>query len=83
VRSGGAERSDSAGLGDGAIGVGWCRVEERGAHALARGEREGTENGRRESKKKTSSAKYAKGTRGRAAERPSGLGGLGQLTGHG
>jgi hypothetical protein len=30
----------------------------------ARGETEGAENGRRESKKKTSSAKYAKGTCG-------------------
>jgi hypothetical protein len=67
VRSGGAKRPDAAGLSGSTIGVGRCGVEERAderGHASMRGEREGTENGRRESKKKTSSAKYAKGTRG-------------------
>jgi hypothetical protein len=48
----------------GMAGAGWRKELTSGAHASVRGEREGAENGRRESKKKTSSAKYDKGTRG-------------------
>jgi hypothetical protein len=47
-------------------GAGWTKELTSRAHASARGEREGAEDGRRESKKKTSSAKYAKGMRGLA-----------------
>jgi hypothetical protein len=67
VWSGGAERPDVTGLDGGTIGVGRRGVEERAnkwGPCVCEGEREGAENGRRESKKKTSSAKYAKGTRG-------------------
>jgi hypothetical protein len=70
----------------GLAGAGWKKELTSGAHASARGEREGTENEMRESKKKTSSVKYAKGMRGPRAERPSGLGGgvgLGWLAGQG
>jgi hypothetical protein len=76
-------RRDSAVAQLGSIGTGWRKELISGADASARGEREGAENGRRESKKKTSSAKYAKGTRGPSAERPSGLGGLGRPVGQG
>jgi hypothetical protein len=48
----------------GSAGVGWRKELTSGAHVSVKGEREGAENGRRESKKKMSSAKYAKGTRG-------------------
>jgi hypothetical protein len=48
----------------GSVGAGWKKELTSGAHVSARGEREGAENGRHESKKKTSSAKYAKGTCG-------------------
>jgi hypothetical protein len=67
MRSGGAERPDAAGLRvaqSGLAGAGWRKGLTSGAHASAMGEREGAKNGRRESKKKTSSAKYAKGTCG-------------------
>jgi hypothetical protein len=43
--------------------MGWLRELTGGAHASARGEREDTEDGRHESKKKTYSAEYAKGAR--------------------
>jgi hypothetical protein len=69
VRSGGPKRPDATGLGGGAIGVGRRGVDERADKQRPRvseGEREGAEDGRRESKKKTSSAKYAKGMRGLA-----------------
>jgi hypothetical protein len=58
------------GFGGGAtrVGAGWERELTSRAHALARGEREGAENGSCESKKRTYSVKYAKGARG-----PSGL----------
>jgi hypothetical protein len=46
-----------------------------GVHASARGEREGTDDGRRESKKKTYFYKYANGARG--------LSGLGRPVGFG
>jgi hypothetical protein len=49
-------------------GAGWERELTGRARALVRGEREGVEDGRRESKKKMYSMKYAKGARG-----PSGL----------
>jgi hypothetical protein len=55
---------DSAVAQSGSVGAGWKKELTSGAHALAREEREGAENGRCESKKKTSSAKYANGTRG-------------------
>jgi hypothetical protein len=44
--------------------VGWERELTGGAHASARREREGAEDGRHESKKKTYYVKYAKGARG-------------------
>jgi hypothetical protein len=67
VRSGSVERLDVAGLGGDATGVGRHGVEERAdkrGPCISEGERESTENGRRESKKKTSFAKYVKGMRG-------------------
>jgi hypothetical protein len=48
----------------GSAGTWWERELTRGAHASARGEREGTEDGRLESKKKMYSAKYTKGACG-------------------
>jgi hypothetical protein len=60
----GRRQRDSVVAQSGSVGVGWRKELTSGAHASARGEREGAENGRRESKKKTSSAKYAKGTSG-------------------
>jgi hypothetical protein len=61
MRSGDAERPDAAGLGGGATGVSRRGVEERAdkwGPCVSEGtEREGAENGRRESKKKTSSVK--------------------------
>jgi hypothetical protein len=60
----GRTRWDSAVAQLGSAGAGWRKELTSGAHALARGEREGAENGRHESRKKTSSVKYAKGTRG-------------------
>jgi hypothetical protein len=48
----------------GRLDAGWERELTGGAHASARGEREGTKDERRESKKKTYSVKYAKGERG-------------------
>jgi hypothetical protein len=65
----GRTRLDLAVAQSGSAGAGWRKELTSGAHASARGEREGAENGRCESKKKTSFAKYAKGTHG-----PSGLG---------
>jgi hypothetical protein len=44
--------------------VGWERELICGAHALARGEREGAEDRRRKSKKKMYSMRYAKGVSG-------------------
>jgi hypothetical protein len=61
---GGRTWRDSAAAQPGSAGVGWERELTGGAHASVRGEREGTEGGRRESKKKTYSVKYAKGARG-------------------
>jgi hypothetical protein len=55
---------DSVVAQSGSAGTGWRKELTSGAHVSARGEREGTENRSHESKKKTSSAKYAKGTRG-------------------
>jgi hypothetical protein len=60
----GRTRRDSAVAQSGSAGAGWRKELTSGAHASVRGEREGTKNGRRESKKKTSSTKYAKGMRG-------------------
>jgi hypothetical protein len=48
----------------GSTGAGWKKELTSGAHASARGERDSVENGRSELKKKTSFAKYTKGTRG-------------------
>jgi hypothetical protein len=48
----------------GLASMGWERYLIGGAHALARGEREDTEDGRHESKKKMYCAEYAKGARG-------------------
>jgi hypothetical protein len=56
--------ADSAVAQSGSAGARWRKELTSGAHASARGEREGAENGRHESKKKMSSAKYTKGTRG-------------------
>jgi hypothetical protein len=64
VTQGGRTRWDSAAVEPGSAGMGWERELTGGTHALVRGEREGAEDGRRESKKKTYSVKYAKGTRG-------------------
>jgi hypothetical protein len=63
----GRTRRDSTVAQPGSAGAGWKKELTRGAHASARGEREGVESWRHESKKKTSSAKYAKGTRGPSA----------------
>jgi hypothetical protein len=60
----GQTRRDSAVAQPGSAGAGWKKELTSGAHASACGEREGAENGRHESKKKMSSTKYAKGTRG-------------------
>jgi hypothetical protein len=60
----GRTQRDSVVAQSGSAGAGWRKELTSGAHASARGEREGVENGKRESKKKTSSAKYAKGMRG-------------------
>jgi hypothetical protein len=60
----GQTRRDSVEVAQpGSAGAGWKKELTSGTHASVRGEREGVENGRHESKKKTS-AKYAKGTRG-------------------
>jgi hypothetical protein len=48
----------------GSADAGWERELTGGADASARGEREGAEDRRRESKKKMYSAKYTKGVRG-------------------
>jgi hypothetical protein len=67
VELGGAGRPDAAGFSGSMAGVGWRGVGERTnrrAHVSMRGERKGTEDGRRESKKKMYSAKYARGARG-------------------
>jgi hypothetical protein len=48
----------------GSANVGSERELTGGAHASVRGESEDIEDGRRESKKKTYSVEYAKGTRG-------------------
>jgi hypothetical protein len=61
---GGLTRRDSVVSRPGSVGGGWERELTDRAHASARGEREDTEDGWRESKKKTYSAEYAKGTRG-------------------
>jgi hypothetical protein len=63
----GRTRRDSAVGQPGSARAGWKKELTSGAHVSVRGEGEGAKNGRRESKKKTSSAKYAKGT-----HRPSG-----------
>jgi hypothetical protein len=55
---------DPAVAQSGSASAGWKKELTSRAHASAREDREGAENGGRESKKKTSSAKYAKGTRG-------------------
>jgi hypothetical protein len=60
----GRTRRDSVVAQLGSAGAEWKKELTSGAHAPMRGEREGAENGRRESKKKMSSAKYAKGTHG-------------------
>jgi hypothetical protein len=60
----GQTQRDSAVAQPGSAGAVWKKVLTSGAHVSARGEREGAENGRHESKKKTSSAKYVKGTCG-------------------
>jgi hypothetical protein len=65
---GGRAWRDSAAARLGSTGMGWERELTGGAHVSARGEREGIEDGRHESKKKTYSAEYAKGVHG-----PSGL----------
>jgi hypothetical protein len=48
----------------GSADAGWERELTGGAHGSVRGEREDVEDGRRESKKKTYSVEYAKGTCG-------------------
>jgi hypothetical protein len=58
---GGRMWRDSVVTQPGLAGMGWERELTDGAHASMRGEREGAEDGRRESKKKTYSTKYAKG----------------------
>jgi hypothetical protein len=59
-------RRDSAAEWPGSTDVGWERELTGEAQALVRGEREDSEDGRRESKKKTFSADYAKGAHGRS-----------------
>jgi hypothetical protein len=61
---GGRMWRDSAVAQPGSADVGWERELTGGAHASARGEREGAEDERRESKKKMYSMKYDKGARG-------------------
>jgi hypothetical protein len=63
---GGEGRSDVSGFCGGAARVDRCGVGERTDRRSpsVRGEREGTEAGRRESKKKMYSVKYTKGVRG-------------------
>jgi hypothetical protein len=62
--AGGQTRRDSVTARPGLAGVGWERELIGGAHVSAREEREDVEDGRRESKKKTYSVEYTKGTRG-------------------
>jgi hypothetical protein len=64
VARGGQTCRDFAAVQPGSTRAGWERELIDGAHASVRGEREGTEAGRRESKKKMYSAKYTKGVRG-------------------
>jgi hypothetical protein len=61
---GGRTWQDSAVVHPRSAGVGWERELIGRAHASTRGEREDTEDGRRESKKKMYSAESAKGTHG-------------------
>jgi hypothetical protein len=61
VELGGAGRPDVARFNSGAAGMGWDRELIGGAHASARGGREDAEDGRRKSKRKTYSQKYANG----------------------
>jgi hypothetical protein len=55
---------DSAAAQPGTANTGWKRELTGRALASVRGERQVAEDGRRESKKKTYSVKYAKGARG-------------------
>jgi hypothetical protein len=64
VARGGRTRWNSVAVQPGSAGVGWERELMGGAHASARGEREGAEDGSCESKKKMYSTKYAKGEHG-------------------
>jgi hypothetical protein len=61
---GGQTRRDSAALHPGSVGAEWERELTGRAHASARGEREDTEDGWCESKKKMYSMEYAKGVGG-------------------
>jgi hypothetical protein len=61
---GGRTRWDLAAGRPRSVGTGWEREITCGAHASVRGEREDTDDGRRESKKKTYSMEYAKGAHG-------------------
>jgi hypothetical protein len=58
----GQTRWDLAAAQPGSAGAGWERQLTGRVHASARGEREGTEDRKHESKKKMYDAKYAKGT---------------------
>jgi hypothetical protein len=63
---GGAGRPNVVGFGSGAAGVGQRGGERAltgGAYASVRGEREGNEDGRSESKRKAYFREYAKGPR--------------------
>jgi hypothetical protein len=60
VARGGRTWRDSVAAQPGLAGAGWERELIGGAHASARGEREGAEDERRESKKKAYSVKYTK-----------------------
>jgi hypothetical protein len=67
VELGGAARPDKVGFGGGAAEVGRRWVGERTDRrvpCVSEGREKGTEDGRRKSKKKTYSAKYANGLRG-------------------
>jgi hypothetical protein len=64
VARGGRTRWDLMATQPGSADAGWERELTGGADASARGEREGAEDRRRESKKKMYSAKYTKGVRG-------------------